>query len=369
MRRGASGRPSKTRQRAASPYPAACGAVAASRARTRCTVTECHSDRPTADFEGRAVEGHGRGRGRAEGAPVSDQRPAGAPFRPTTRAGWPLKATWPRPRDRTPATGRCRRCCGSLVGGMGVRTIAGTCESALEGKGVAMTLLPTVFNISTRLPRRTLLPAPVLNTSVRLLTGELDENRAIDYIADLIPRLRHKLEKEYSLEWLETVLKKGLREGRLLLTIRAVQAADAGDEICDAALRTVFAEMVDGALPKRGRPGHLQVWAYGQRAVLQPPHKRPQGHRWHDHWIRNIQICNLIYFVWREFGVKPTRNREARRANRAPSAISIVVKALAREKIYLKESNVQENLWNGLPGRLVCEHHYSCAPSENYTCA
>jgi hypothetical protein len=45
------------------------------------------------------------------------------------------------------------------------------CGSALEGKGAAMSLLPT----------------PVFDTSVWLPTGELDENRAIDCIADLLP--------------------------------------------------------------------------------------------------------------------------------------------------------------------------------------
>jgi len=57
----------------------------------------------------------------------------------------------------------------------------------------------------------TLLPTP----SVLLPTGELDENRAINRLADLISMVRHRMEKEYSREWLETELRKGLREGRL----------------------------------------------------------------------------------------------------------------------------------------------------------
>jgi hypothetical protein len=198
----------------------------------------------------------------------------------------------------------------------------------------------------------TLLPTPVFDTSVRLPTGELDENRAIDCIAALISKLRPRLEKEYSREWLETELWKGLREGRLTLTNSAIQAADAGDEIADAALRTVFAEMAGSKLPEQ-EPGHLQVWAYGRRAVLRAPHKRPQGHRWHDDWVRNIQICNLIYFVCRELGVQPSRNRAELRANRTPSGVSLVVAALARNNIHLNEASVQENIWFGLPGELV----------------
>jgi len=194
----------------------------------------------------------------------------------------------------------------------------------------------------------TLLPTP----PVLLPTGELDENRAINRLADLIPMVRHWFEKEDNREFLETELRKGLREGRLPLTIYAVQAADAGDEICDAALRTVFAEWVGGMLPEQG-PGHLQVWAYGQRAVLRSPHKRPQGHRWHDDWMRNIQLCMLIVWACREFGVYATRNRDSRRANRTPSGISLLVAALARNNIHRDEGSVQENLWRGLPGELV----------------
>jgi hypothetical protein len=55
----------------------------------------------------------------------------------------------------------------------------------------------------------------------------------------------------------------------------------------------------------------------------------------------------------REFGVRPSRNRGARRANREPSGCSLVVAALARNQIHLDESTVQENLWFGLAGELA----------------
>jgi hypothetical protein len=159
-----------------------------------------------------------------------------------------------------------------------------------------------------------------------------DEQRAINRVSVWVSMLRHKMEKEYSREWLETELRKGLREGWLSLTIKAVEAADKGDEIADAALRTVYAEMSGGTLPKRG-PGHLQLWAYGQRAVLRAPHKRPRGRRWYDDWVRNIDICVLVAVACVEFDVRPSRNRAARRANKGqPSGISLVVAALAPTK-------------------------------------
>jgi hypothetical protein len=179
-----------------------------------------------------------------------------------------------------------------------------------------------------------------------------DEQRAINRMAIAVAMVLHTMEKEHSREWLETTLRKGLREGLLTLTIRAIEAADKGDEIADAALREVYAEMSGGALPERG-PGHLQVWAYGQRAVLRAPHKRPRGRRWYDNWSRNIAICILVQLACVEYGVDPTRELESRHAKRYPSGISLTVAALARNKIYIEEDSVQRHIWLGLPGELV----------------
>ena len=206
--------------------------------------------------------------------------------------------------------------------------------------------------------------------SARLPTGEIDEKRAIDCVALLIPMVRHKLEKYYSREWLQTALQMGLREGQLPLAIYAVHDADAGDEICDAALRAVGAELQMALLQRRDlAPGHLQIIAYFQRAGQRAPHKHPGGRRWHDNWMRNIQLCQLVHFVCREFDVHPTRGPDTRlrrgRAgddpprcanDRTPSGISIVVAALARNGIHLtliNEESVQRNIWLGLPGELV----------------
>jgi hypothetical protein len=230
-------------------------------------------------------------------------------------------------------------------------------------KGAAMSLLPTaVFNTSVHPPagvdENRAIDRAAWNSmvaSARLPTGELDENRAIDCIATvLIPMVRHRLEKDYSREWLEIALRDGLREGRQPLTDYAVYAAEKGeDEICDAALRAVGAELQMLLLQRRDLPpAHLQIIAYFARAGQRAPHER-RGPRWHDSWFRNIQICRLIELTCREFGVHPTRNREARRANRSPSGVSLVVAAMGRHGIPLTEVSVQENLWFGLAGEMV----------------
>jgi hypothetical protein len=183
----------------------------------------------------------------------------------------------------------------------------------------------------------------------------LDEQRMIDVVATWVEKVRHRLEKEFSREWLETALLNGLREGRLQLTIYAVEAADKGDEICDAALRNFAAELQLPLLQGRDlAPAHLQVITYLQRVARRAPHQR-RGHRWHDNWMGNIQICVLIDLACRVFDVRPTRHkRTAHRANRAPSGVSLVRDALARKGgRHLEEGSVQENIWNGLPGEIV----------------
>jgi hypothetical protein len=180
-----------------------------------------------------------------------------------------------------------------------------------------------------------------------------DGPRAVERIAVWVSMRRQVMEKQFSVDWLATELRKGLRAGWLTLTIKAIEAAEKDDdEIADAALREVYAELIGGAIAERG-PGHLQILAFGQRAVLRAPHQRGRGHRWHDHWVRNITICVLIELACREFGVRPSRNRAARRANQEPSGVSLVVAALARNGIHLDESTVQENLWFGLAGELA----------------
>jgi hypothetical protein len=202
---------------------------------------------------------------------------------------------------------------------------------------------------------------PSVVASARLPTGEFDEERVIDCIADVVSMVRYRMEREGSLEAIKAAIERLLRAGRLRFTITTIERADKGDEIADAALRTVFAEMVGGMFPERG-PGHLQIWAYGQRAVLREAHRRPRGHRWHDDWMRNILACHLIVIVERDFGIRPSRNRSPsermdgkrkRRNADALSGIGIVVKALARHGIELAEMSAQENIWFGPAGEIV----------------
>lgn len=180
--------------------------------------------------------------------------------------------------------------------------------------------------------------------------GETEQ--MVTEVAAWVETILPTLDTKYSREWLETHLLQGLRGGALTLTIKAIEAAYAGEEISDAALRLVYAEMVGSGIAERG-PGHLQIWAYGQRAVLRAPNQGRRGRPWQDNWVRDLEICFLIAWACKLFDLPPTRNRDARRADRNPSGTSIVVAALARNGIHLDEASVQQHIWFGLAGELA----------------
>jgi hypothetical protein len=180
-----------------------------------------------------------------------------------------------------------------------------------------------------------------------------DEQRAINRTVVAISLVSGRLTKEFSREWLETTLRRYLRQG-LIEAVKVVEAADHGDELADQALREVGAELqgrpFDGS---EYRPEDLQILAYAQRALLRPPHRRGRGIAWYDCWYRNLAVCWLVDLTCKEFDLKPTRSRGSRRADRHPSGISVVVAALARNGIVMDEQSVQTHIWLGLPGDLA----------------
>ena len=191
-------------------------------------------------------------------------------------------------------------------------------------------------------------------TPITLPLEVFEEKRMINRATMWVLVLRHRVED--SREWLETELRRRLREGDLNITIKAVESADKnGDDIADLALRDVGAELQTPLLEKRNLlPAHLQVIAYLQRVATRAPHKRKRGrYDWSNYWVRNLLICFLVVLACQQFGLRPTRGRDSRRANRWPSGISVIVAALARNKIRVKERNVQDEIWPGLPGELT----------------
>ena len=182
------------------------------------------------------------------------------------------------------------------------------------------------------------------------------EAAAIDIVAGWIAPIRERLRAESGKEWLEKALRQNLREGNsLTFVIKVVEAADKqDDELADAALREVGAELQTALIQKRNLPtGHLQIIGYLQRVASRPPHRRKRGGAWYINYVRDVVICSLIGLACRAFGVDPTRNRESRRADRYPSGCSLVTKGWERHGVHLEEGSVQEHIWGGYIGDLV----------------
>jgi hypothetical protein len=210
---------------------------------------------------------------------------------------------------------------------------------------------------AVRLPASRSDIAPLFDASVFLPTGGFDVDRAIKCLAVFLSKMRHKLTAKFSREWAETTVIRKLREGRLDLAREAVEEAEAGDEIFYAAVCFVAGEMESRPGPE-APPGLSLVWDYGKLALKRATHKRRPGRPGHDNWVRDAEYCTIIWYVCRELGVRPGRNRASRRADSAPSGVSILVAALKLNGTLpdeTDEASVQENSWNGPRGRLVRE--------------
>lgn len=175
-----------------------------------------------------------------------------------------------------------------------------------------------------------------------------DEQRVVDQVADQVASVLHMMGTQYSRERLASLLHDALRRGDLLVTLNAIEAAERqGDWLADAVLRQTYAEMETNHEPMSD-----QLRAFGQRAVLRPPVERGRGRTWHDNWNRDVGICALIQTTCISFSVRPTRTRSGRR-DRIPSGCSLVKQALARNKIHIDETSIQQHIWLGLLGTLV----------------
>ena len=182
-----------------------------------------------------------------------------------------------------------------------------------------------------------------------------DEAAMVAEVTNWIGVVEDKMRAGASRGWLEPMLCDFLRRG-LIETLRVIEAADAGDEIADAALRRVYAEMSDvGDVP-------ATLKAYGIKAVLRGPVTRSAGRStWYDNWRRDIGIAVLVYLAKERFGLSPTRNREQRRKQQ-PSGSSVVALALGKRHINVADKTV-ENIWGGLRGAVTAFALSSLAPA------
>src|SRR5262249_43005997 len=141
--------------------------------------------------------------------------------------------------------------------------------------------------------------------SIRLPTGGLDKERVIDCIAASVSKMLHKLTPEYSRDWFQTTVRKLLREDRSPFDRLTVAAAVAGDEKADRELGRGYVEIPSGGL-SNGPGGHLHGGEDVEHRILNEPHKRRPGRRLADNFVRDPELCALIWEIsraLRKFGV------------------------------------------------------------------
>jgi hypothetical protein len=177
------------------------------------------------------------------------------------------------------------------------------------------------------------------------LPAIFSEAEVINEVSTWIETIQEKMTAPYSREWLEAALCDLLRRDAID-ELRIIKAADDGDEIADAALRRIYAELCD-----RDEKPTVTLRAYGIKAIQRGPVKRRRGHLWYDNWRRDFGIVVLVYLTIRRFGLAPTHNREQKRRQQ-PSACSVVAAALGRHRINITEKTV-ENLWGALQGHVA----------------
>jgi hypothetical protein len=179
----------------------------------------------------------------------------------------------------------------------------------------------------------------------KLLTVLPNEQKMVNIVAtDWVPHIREKMTSRASRQWLEDTLCDFLRRG-LIERIKVIEAADNGDEIADAALRRVCAEMKEAQIDL---PPTLKGWDI--KAGLRPPVTRGRGRSGFDFWQRDIGIACLVVGAMLEFDLPPTRNRKQRRQGR-PSASSVVAAAVGR--LFNIDEKRIEAIWHSLHGDIA----------------
>jgi hypothetical protein len=200
--------------------------------------------------------------------------------------------------------------------------------------------------------------------STRLADGTLDADRAIEIADDMIfSKIRHWWAPGFGLEMIKAALRRGLPS----FIDRTIEAAEAGNEMADMALRNVFVEISRGELKERWPGQYLRIKMYGEDAVLRAPNTRRRGAQLPDDFFETIQTCNLIFAICLAFGINPERNQLRSDLERPPSSgISIAIEVLRRHGIHRTEIDVQRNTWGSPNGKLARSIAATLFPTGNY---
>jgi hypothetical protein len=205
--------------------------------------------------------------------------------------------------------------------------------------------------MSTKLEKTPMAKILPFNSSARLPTGEFDEKHACERFAFFWGHAMAILGIKDS-DWLQPALEDGLLAGHLSVARDAIDYANKGERICDAALKNIGAELHMRRLQGQTltAPAYPLIESYYALAALRA-RKRGRGRPPSFSLLaRDFCICLCTEMVRGEFNLYATRNETSDN----PSAISVAAKALALHcGIHLSEATIQEHIWLGLAGRTL----------------
>lgn len=161
----------------------------------------------------------------------------------------------------------------------------------------------------------------------------IDKDAAVDQIAHWIDLITVALTTEASRAKMRAHIQHCLAAGTIP-TMQVIEAARAGHEDADFALRQLVVEMLD-----RGELPNAALRAYAQEALLRPPSTYPRGRNPVDTWLRDVAILMLVNLAV-EFW-KPNLPKTRNKASSRPSACSLVSEALNRRRHPLGERQVE----------------------------
>jgi hypothetical protein len=160
----------------------------------------------------------------------------------------------------------------------------------------------------------------------------LNDDEMVDTIVHWIDLVAQMLTSETG----HLMLRKGIQEALQKGTIgvlQVIEAARAGHEDADLALRQLIIEKLD-----RHEDLPVSLASYNQEALFRGPTIYPAGRNIADTWTRDIGIAVLVALAIAHWPpLRPTRNRASKR----PSGCSLVTAALNMRGHPLGERHVE----------------------------
>jgi hypothetical protein len=167
------------------------------------------------------------------------------------------------------------------------------------------------------------------------LPANFIEAEAVATIMNWIDRVADMLTSEASRLTMRAFIRERVRAGTIP-TMQVIQAARAGHQDADMALREYAAELLD-----RGELPPTALRAYVQEALVHPPANYPPGRNIVDTWKRDIGINIMVQKTMEHWHLPKTRSHATKNSKRL-SACYLVSLALGRRGFNLTERGVEK---------------------------